>query len=662
MPTKSRILSARSKGRLLALGGILAVVLSIPVLSAGDAVSAAARIAEEPHDGHYCDGCQPPMEYSGGPTMDTSSAVVVTPIFWAPDDADPFPDGYVDGIDRYITDVAAASGQQDNVYSVVTEYDAEADDGTSTPLSYSVEAGAPIIDTSPFPDGDCTPDSDDTPVCITDAQLTDELAKLIQEQGLPTGLGYFYPVFFPPGVQTQDRDKTTSGSSYCGYHRIIGDAPDQIVYGDEPYEDSGCDGGQIPNGSAALDGAINTLSHELAEALTDPDADASAWLDHTGHEIGDICADDYGTALGSVDPENPFTTEYNQVINGHKYYTQTEFSNSSYEQYGQGYGCAQSEQQATTDPATSPKDVAEVFSDVTPSTTDRKGDETELRATVYDRAGDPVSGDAVTFTAYVVSGDGNCGKFSDESATTDDQGAVTTTYTSTSDAVTCALVAHEARGGHSGTSRVYQGKAADTAPQATATFPGSLEPGGAAQTFTTTFTNPSDEDISSAQVEFDVYPADKATVAVDDTDLHLTYSTKGPDGPFRTLKLHGSTADGGAIYGIISPDDGLTLKANSGLTVYYRLSADEALPMSTTPQLSLEAYLDQENLASGAGTTIADTYATDVRFAPPTPWYQSPWLYVGGGLFLLLAIAVVIVLLVRRSRRGGPTEPAENAS
>lgn len=664
MPTQrnSRLFAVRGR-RIAALIAIVPLAFGAGLMSfvpAGPAAvtKAAPARAAAPHDGHYCDGCQPPLEYTGGPVMDTRSpeGVVVIPVFWSPPGTDQFPGGYVNGIDRYLADVAAASGQQDNVYSVLTEYNSTAD-GSTTPLKYHITAGSPIADTSLFPGNGCTPDSDAFAICITDQQLRDELARVIQANRLPMGLGHFYPVFLPPGVETMDRDKTTSASSFCGYHRLFGQEPDEVVYGDEPFEASNCDGGQSPNGSLALDGAISTLSHELAESVTDPNAESSAWLDHTDHEIGDICAEDYGTASGSVDPAHPFTTEYNQVINGDKYYTQTEFSNWSYAHYGMGYGCAQSERQATTDPARSPEDIAEVFSEVTPNTTDKNDAEAELRVTVYDRAGDPVSGDAVNFTAYVVSGDGTCGDFSASGARTDDAGQVTTTYTGSSDPVTCALVAHEARGGHSGTSRIYQGKAADTAPQAVATFPSTLEPGGAARTFTTTFTNPSNEDIRGSQVEFDVYASDTSKVAVDHSDLHVSYSTQGADGPFTTLSLHGSTADGSAIYGIISPKNGLTAHANSHLAVYFRMSAGRTLPTnSTAPQLSLEAYLDQINPASGAGTTIADTYATDVRLVPPQPGYLTAWRYVGIALVVLF-VTIGIVFLVRRSRSRHTADP-----
>ncbi len=156
-----------------------------------------------------------------------------------------------------------------------------------------------------------------------------------------------------------DADGTTSASVFCGYHRAFGSGTDQTVYGDLPFPPSGdaCDAGQAPNGNLAADGMVSTLSHELNEAITDP-LSQIAWNDSVGHEIGDMCAQTYGPPLGSTDPANPGSSEYNQVINGGKYYTQTEFSNHAFAAYGIGKGCAQSEalaQGAATNPGSAPK-------------------------------------------------------------------------------------------------------------------------------------------------------------------------------------------------------------------------------------------------------------------------------------------------------------------
>ena len=88
-----------------------------------------------------------------------------------------------------------------------------------------------------------------------------------------------------------------------------------------PYEaNDGCAGEQSPNGNDA-DPALDSVSHEHIEMITDPYG--SAWFDNTsdGNEIADKCPV-YGAPLG-VTP----TGEYNQTINTHPYWLQEEWSN-----------------------------------------------------------------------------------------------------------------------------------------------------------------------------------------------------------------------------------------------------------------------------------------------------------------------------------------------
>src|SRR5207245_10872009 len=67
----------------------------------------------------------PPLIWHGGPVMGTASTghIVVTPIFWNP--AGHLMTGsYKNIITQYLSDVAAASGSNDNVYSTMNEYSA----------------------------------------------------------------------------------------------------------------------------------------------------------------------------------------------------------------------------------------------------------------------------------------------------------------------------------------------------------------------------------------------------------------------------------------------------------------------------------------------------------------------------------------------------------
>jgi hypothetical protein len=95
------------------------------------------------------------------------------------------------------------------------------------------------------------------------------------------------------------------------------------LYANMPYADTSptaCGTGQSPNGSDA-DDTLNVTSHEHREMINDPTG--SAWYDLLGNEGSDKCAWNFGAPLGSTG-----TGAYNQVINGHFYYLQTEWTNA----------------------------------------------------------------------------------------------------------------------------------------------------------------------------------------------------------------------------------------------------------------------------------------------------------------------------------------------
>jgi hypothetical protein len=95
-----------------------------------------------------------------------------------------------------------------------------------------------------------------------------------------------------------------------------------VLYANEPYAATiaNCHSGPSPNNDDA-DATINTISHEHTEAITDPFG--NAWLDSSGDEIADICGWNFGTPLGTAADGQP----YNQLINGHEYALQQEYSN-----------------------------------------------------------------------------------------------------------------------------------------------------------------------------------------------------------------------------------------------------------------------------------------------------------------------------------------------
>jgi hypothetical protein len=91
---------------------------------------------------------------------------------------------------------------------------------------------------------------------------------------------------------------------------------------------------QAPNHNKDADTEVSPTSHEIMEATTDPDV-STGYYDSSGFENGDECAYIFGTVQGNNGGY------YNQVIGGHKFLTQEEFSNLDF--FATGGGCIQSE-------------------------------------------------------------------------------------------------------------------------------------------------------------------------------------------------------------------------------------------------------------------------------------------------------------------------------
>jgi chitodextrinase len=271
----------------------------------------------------------PDLSYHGGPVM---RAHRVHAVYWAPA-GHAFPAGYTSAIDAYLARVAADSGRTTNVYATGVQYT----DGSGRG-AYSVSSSDSFSDSQPFPAGGCLDTA--TPICLTDAQLTEELSSFIAARGLPRGLGDLYFIFTPQGVGSCEDTSSTScayvDGGYCAYHSAF-DSPEGVtLYANQPYADvTGCWSGERPGGGAA-DSTINIVSHEHNEAITDPLGDGwyvtAPGQPDDGMENGDKCAWSFGGALGGA-----FGAEFNQRIDGFPYWLQTEWSNKD-------HGCRQSDQ------------------------------------------------------------------------------------------------------------------------------------------------------------------------------------------------------------------------------------------------------------------------------------------------------------------------------
>jgi hypothetical protein len=304
----------------------------------------------------------PPLLWHNGPAMGTPSTgpVVVTPIFWDPA-GHSMTGSYKSILTTYLADVAAASGQHSNVYSTLNEYY-----GSNGAISYQVRLGPAINDTNPLPASGCDLLPQDTTgiyadgsgydSCIDDAQVIAETQREVTANNLPVDLGHIYVLFLAKHVETCFYAGTTatgtrnactinheSSAVYCAYHS---QASNGMVYANLSYPiyDSpvgytcGSDARfptiETPNGNPDADTEVSPTSHEIMEAITDPDT-ATGWFDSSGYENGDECAYVYGPTKGKAG------SLYNQVINHHDYLTQEEFSNQNF--FSTGLGCLQGE-------------------------------------------------------------------------------------------------------------------------------------------------------------------------------------------------------------------------------------------------------------------------------------------------------------------------------
>jgi hypothetical protein len=246
-----------------------------------------------------------------------------------------FDSPYESLINRYFADVASANGTTSNVYSVATQYYGPT---AADPIQYHSAFAGSYLDHDPLPTSGCSDGVD--AVCLTDLQLQSEIQNVLTAKGWHGSLTNEFFLMTPEGVGScgDASGSECSTDVFCAYHSDFTDlANEPVIYANEPYEGTigGCSGpGQgFPNDVDA-DTTINTISHEHNESITDPFGDA--WIASDGSENGDLCAYTYGTPLGAAGNGQP----YNQLINGHEYSLQQEFSNK-------GSACIQKSTQET---------------------------------------------------------------------------------------------------------------------------------------------------------------------------------------------------------------------------------------------------------------------------------------------------------------------------
>lgn len=273
--------------------------------------------------------------FHGGSVLSPGNTVYA--IYWSPSGwRYPVSSGYQSLINRFYGDVAhdTTAGLSTNVYYSDTQYGAGVYGSTAVTLgslANNSTFGGYLVDTTALPASGCRDRA--TSVCVTDAQIVSEINADLSKSdwksasgssiGAPSGSGTnIFFMFTAQGVGSC-YGSSCSFTQWCAYHSSYG----SLLYANMPFADtvsSACDAGYHPNYSVDpyADATINVSSHEHNESITDPFG--SAWYNSSGYEDGDLCAWNFGTALGGSG-----SSTYNQVINGHDYELQQEWSNAS---------------------------------------------------------------------------------------------------------------------------------------------------------------------------------------------------------------------------------------------------------------------------------------------------------------------------------------------
>jgi len=251
--------------------------------------------------------------YHSGPILPTNKTYA---IYWIPSGYT-VSSKYRSTIDQFFADVAHDSGRTTNVYFSDTQYY----DNQHGHIAYSSSFGGSVVDTRSLPASGCTDRF--TKVCLSNSQIRSEVNRVATANGWSRANTVFF-MFTAKGIGSCFSGTSCAFSSYCAYHSSYTPSAGLTYYANMPYADtvpSACDAGNKPNSDDA-DATINVTSHEHNEAITDPHG--NAWYDSAGFENGDKCAWNFGAQLGGTSGH-----QYNQMINGHDYELQQEWSNAS---------------------------------------------------------------------------------------------------------------------------------------------------------------------------------------------------------------------------------------------------------------------------------------------------------------------------------------------
>ncbi|HEY2914505.1 MAG TPA: hypothetical protein VGK21_14170 [Candidatus Angelobacter sp.] len=173
---------------------------------------------------------------------------------------------------------------------------------------------------------------------LTDVTFSNVINAALNSGKLPVDPNGIYFLLTSPDVTLNFPPATPGGSpqgfctAFCGFHTsgTFGPTDIKVAFVGDPATQcpaipgkAGCSAQALsPNGNEGADAMANVMTHELNEAITDPDGDAWFHIDTAG-EVADLCNFKFGTTFTSLNGAHA-----NVVLSGRQFLIQSNWLNS----------------------------------------------------------------------------------------------------------------------------------------------------------------------------------------------------------------------------------------------------------------------------------------------------------------------------------------------
>jgi uncharacterized repeat protein (TIGR01451 family) len=213
-------------------------------------------------------------------------------------------------------------------HNLVTQYY-----GNNGTITNNVTFGGSWTDTNAYPEAGTSADP------IQDSDIQQAAKDAVAANGWTEDVNHIVAVFVANGIfECASFGCMSDLNGFCAYHDHLSDNGHDLPYAFMGYDDfshhvnrtcvagqTGSDTdpnrGNYPNGNRAADAEINTLSHEVIEAETDPHPNDTWTAPDPQDEIGDACNFNFA-------PRNDNGADV--FMNGHGYIMQQEYSNAAH--------------------------------------------------------------------------------------------------------------------------------------------------------------------------------------------------------------------------------------------------------------------------------------------------------------------------------------------